>query len=126
MLKEYIIMRNELEKIQFSLFGRGTAKGVKMELKHDAIAGTLESSDVQVKISPSNGLTLHIESAVMAQFGRQIEESVRDVLSKLSVTDAEVEIRDKGALDCTIRARVQTAVFRAADRTEDLPWRTKL
>lgn len=98
-----------------------------MELKHDAVAGTLESSDVQVKIEPSNnGIKIDIESSVKSQFGRQIEETVEDVLEKLQVQNASVYVQDKGALECTIRARVETAVFRAVDQTTNLPWGSKL
>ena len=37
-----------------------------MEILKPAVAGTLESSDAQVKVSPQSGeLTIHIESSVM-------------------------------------------------------------
>ncbi|MGO1580862.1 MAG: citrate lyase acyl carrier protein [Peptoniphilaceae bacterium] len=97
-----------------------------MDLKHRAIAGTLESSDVQVTIEPSEDLNVNIKSSVMAQFGRQIEETVYEVLNNLEVRKAKVIIEDKGALDCTLRARVETAIFRAVDQNENLPWRSKL
>lgn len=97
-----------------------------MDLKHQAIAGTLESSDAQVTVEPQTGLDITIESSVMGQFGRQIRESVLDVLNKLEVENARVIVRDKGALDCTLRSRVETAVFRAVDQTENLPWGSKL
>jgi hypothetical protein len=29
---------------------------------------------------------------------------------------------DKGALDCTIKARIEAAVYRSVLQTEDLPW----
>lgn len=97
-----------------------------MELKHSAVAGTLESSDVQIKIEPADKLVINIESSVMAQFGKQIEKTVKDVLEKLEVESANVDVQDKGALECTIKARVETAVFRAVDQTTNLPWGSKL
>ena len=97
-----------------------------MELKHKATAGTLESSDVQVQVEPGDHLDLHIPSSVMAQYGRQIRESAMEVLKNLEVEGAVVHIDDRGALDCTLRSRIQTAVFRAVDKVEDLPWRVKL
>jgi citrate lyase subunit gamma (acyl carrier protein) len=36
------------------------------------------------------------------------------VLDKFEVTGAHVTLKDQGALDCTIRARVETALRRAA------------
>lgn len=97
-----------------------------MELKHDAVAGTLESSDALVKIEPADELKIEIESSVMAQFGRQINETVREVLKDLEVEKANVKVQDKGALECTLKARVETAVFRAVDQTSNLPWGSKL
>lgn len=98
-----------------------------MELKHPALAGSLESSDVQVMISPlGNGIELSIESSVLSQFGKQIKATVLEVLKQLEVENAKVIVVDKGALDCTIRSRVQTAVFRAMDQTDNLPWGVKM
>ena len=85
-----------------------------MKLIRKAVAGTLESSDALVEVSPAPGVELEIESAVMAQFGDAIEKCVREVLAQFDVTGAAVRVTDRGALDCTIRARVEAAVKRAA------------
>ena len=45
-----------------------------MKLIRKAVAGTLESSDALVEVSPAPGVELEIESAVMAQFGDAIEK----------------------------------------------------
>lgn len=98
-----------------------------LRLKHGAVAGTFESSDAQVTIEPvENGIEIEIESSVIKQYGPQIKATVEEVLQQLEVESAKVVVNDKGALDCTIRSRVQTAVFRACDVTENLPWRTKI
>lgn len=87
-----------------------------MKIVREALAGTLESSDLMVRIAPRPaGLELVLQSEVMRQFGAQIEAVARDTLAKLEVEDALVVIEDKGALDCVIRARLQTAVQRAAE-----------
>ena len=84
-----------------------------MEIKKIASAGTMESSDVYVEIEPGNGqLEICLESVVKVQYGAAIEATVRDVLQELEVTDATVRVNDRGALDCVIRARVETAVLR--------------
>lgn len=85
-----------------------------MKIIRTAVAGTLESSDALVEAAPDPGLTVEIESAVLAQFGEDIERSVREVLAEFGVTAARVRVVDRGALDCTIRARVETALRRAA------------
>lgn len=80
-----------------------------------ACAGTLESSDIFVEIGPAaegSGLDLDINSVVYAQFGPEIEAVVRETLAELGVADAQVRISDRGAVNCTIRARVETAVRR--------------
>jgi citrate lyase subunit gamma (acyl carrier protein) len=100
---------------------------MKMILKKSAVAGTYESSDAHVRVEPNeNGIELELESSVMDQYGEQIKESVQDVLKSLEVENAKVVITDKGALDCTLRARVETAIFRACELTESIPWGTKI
>jgi citrate lyase subunit gamma (acyl carrier protein) len=47
---------------------------------------------------------------------------IRETLRELGVENARVVAIDKGALDCTVRARTQAAAFRAADST-DYPWK---
>lgn len=88
-----------------------------MEIKHISSAGTLESSDCMVTVSPSDAgeLKIEIESIVMTTFGGQIRAAVEDVLRSFDVSSAEVSVIDKGAIDCVIRARTTTAVCRAAE-----------
>ena len=78
-----------------------------------ASAGTLESSDVYVEIEPcTEGIRVEVESVVKEQFGDAIEAVVREVLEPCQVESAKVTVSDRGALDCVIRARVETAVYR--------------
>ena len=93
-----------------------------MKIKKSAMAGTLESSDAQVTIEPASGLELNIQSSVLNQYGRQIKATVLETLDRLDVKDAKVTIVDKGALDCTLKARIEGAVFRSVDQYENLPW----
>ncbi len=85
-----------------------------MEVKN-AFAGTLESGDVMIQISPSSsgGIQINLSSTVAYQFGGQIKAVIGDTLKELGVEHAVVTATDKGALDCTIRARVTAAVARA-------------
>lgn len=87
-----------------------------MRIITEAIAGTLESGDLLVKVSPSRDKTLeiHVASEVIKQFGARIRCVVDDTLRKLAVTDGLIVIEDKGALDYAIQARVQVAVLRGA------------
>jgi citrate lyase subunit gamma (acyl carrier protein) len=76
-----------------------------MEMKIDALAGTLESSDVMVRIGPAAqpGIQLEIDSIVKQQFGAAIEQVVRETLAQLGVSQANVVVDDKGALECVLR-----------------------
>ena len=95
-----------------------------MEILKAAMAGTLESSDAQVMVEPADdGIELTLESSVMNQYGRQIKATVLETLERLGVANARVSVVDKGALDCTIKARVECAVFRGCGMSEkDVPW----
>lgn len=87
-----------------------------MKILKNAVAGTMESSDAYIEIEPGNGqLNLSVESVVKKQFGDKIMASVRDVLDEYNVEDANVRVVDRGALDCVIRARVETAILRAKE-----------
>ena len=94
-----------------------------MIIGKSAMAGTLESSDAQVTVEPSeNGLDLEISSSVMNQYGRQIRATVMQTLERLDVQSGKVTVVDKGALDCTLKARVECAVYRSNDIKDALPW----
>ncbi|MGT2721992.1 citrate lyase acyl carrier protein [Streptococcus porcinus] len=94
-----------------------------MEIKKVAIAGTLESSDVQVIVEPHDTLQVSIESSVMNQYGLAIQKTVYEVLERLGVTSGKLIMVDKGALDCTIKARIQTAIYRSNDLSKgNIPW----
>ncbi|BDR15234.1 citrate lyase acyl carrier protein [Vibrio parahaemolyticus] len=94
-----------------------------MKIIQPAFAGTLESSDLQVRIEPNpeGVIDIALDSSVQKQFGAAIESLVREVLSSMGVESAQLEIEDKGALDCVIKARVQAAVMRAAEN-KNIEW----
>lgn len=95
-----------------------------MEILKPAMAGTLESSDAQVTVEPgTDGIQLTLSSSVMNQYGRQIKATVLETLERLGVEDAQVTVVDKGALDCTLKARVECAVFRSCGQSaQNIPW----
>lgn len=94
-----------------------------MKILKPAIAGTLESSDCQVTVEPGEGtVEFELYSSVVNQFGNQIRRVVLSTLENLGVDNVKIAVVDKGALDCTIKARVEGAVYRSAGQTENLPW----
>ena len=82
----------------------------------NAVAGTLESGDIMIQIAPGDGLQVELQSSVAAQFGRQIKAVITETLTGLGIDNAYVKATDKGALDCTIRARVTAAAVRATGK----------
>ena len=92
-----------------------------LKLKKAAVAGTLESSDVMISVEPGRQGATEIEITIEVKelFGKAIEQTVRDVLQEFQVESAYVVVRDKGALDFAIRARMECAVCRAAEITYD-------
>ena len=94
-----------------------------MELKKAATAGTLESSDCMVTVEPSpDGVDCSLSSSVINQYGNQIRKVALETLKALDVENVRIRIVDKGALDCTLKARIEGAVYRAVEQYEDLPW----
>ena len=86
-----------------------------MQIVKNAAAGTMESSDVYVEIEPAQELTVQLESVVKIQFGESILNVVQEVLKENGVDKASVRVVDRGALECVIRARVETAVLRGRE-----------
>ena len=94
-----------------------------MKIVKNAAAGTMESSDILITVEPSEeGISIDLTSSVEEQFGRQIRSVIRQVLEQLDVENAAVTAVDKGALDCTIRARMETAIYRAAEKDGQVDW----
>ncbi len=83
-----------------------------MEIITNAAAGTMESSDAYVEIEPAESLQIQLESVVQEQFGDDIRAVVAEVLADNKVEKANVRVIDRGALECVIRARVETAIYR--------------
>ena len=77
-------------------------------MKHTA--GTFESSDCLIHVSPHASTKITIESVVMEQFGEAIHRVLSATLAEFGVTNVLVECCDKGALDYTIKSRLETAL----------------
>lgn len=94
-----------------------------MEIRKPAMAGTLESSDCQVTVEEGDGkIDFSLDSAVINQYGNQIRKVAFETLENLGVDNVKLTIVDKGALDCTIKARIEAAVYRSVNQKENLPW----
>ncbi|MCC5908882.1 MAG: citrate lyase acyl carrier protein [Clostridiaceae bacterium] len=85
-----------------------------MDIKTPAKAGTMESNDIYVIVQPNDegGIIIELESIVMKQFGKKIKEVILETLEALNIKNIHLSAKDRGALDYTIKARVETAVKR--------------
>ena len=83
-----------------------------MEIKKAATAGTLESSDCMVTVEPGEGkIDFSLESSVIHQYGNQLRKVALETLKNLDIDNVRITIVDKGALDCTLKARIEGAVL---------------
>lgn len=97
-----------------------------MELIKTGMAGTVESGDILVEVEKTGaqGVEIQLDSTVMGLYGRQIRQVIQETVAQCGVDGIKVTASDKGALDCTIRARVKTAILRACDSC-DYGWTVK-
>ncbi|MDR0997948.1 MAG: citrate lyase acyl carrier protein [Treponema sp.] len=96
-----------------------------MDIIKPGVAGTLESSDIMITVEPGGkGIEIDLQSIVEKQFGAEIRRAILETLGELSVEQARISAVDKGALDCTIRARAKTAVYRANGQ-DSYDWKVK-
>ncbi len=85
---------------------------MSVELK-PASAGTMESSDVLVELVPAQGRDIQLTSVVEAQFGDSIRAVAGEMLDQFGLDNVCLRIDDRGALECVLRARIETAILRA-------------
>ncbi|EFC1641395.1 citrate lyase acyl carrier protein [Escherichia coli] len=94
-----------------------------MKINQPAVAGTLESGDVMIRIAPldTQDIDLQINSSVEKQFGDAIRTTILDVLARYNVRGVQLNVDDKDALDCILRARLEALLARASG-IPALPW----
>ena len=97
-----------------------------MKLITTGNAGTMESNDIMITVEPSDedGVQVELTSSVYQQFGKQIIAVIRETAADYGVENALITAVDKGALDCTVRARVATALTREAE-CRDYTWEVR-
>ncbi|MBO4930238.1 MAG: citrate lyase acyl carrier protein [Clostridia bacterium] len=83
------------------------------EVLKPASAGTMESSDVLVELVPAEGREIQLTSVVEAQFGDSIRAVADEMLNQFDLQNVCLRIDDRGALECVLRARIETAILRA-------------
>lgn len=96
-----------------------------MKIIKSAIAGTLESCDIQFTIQPfDSGIKLELDSPVLHLYEKEINDVISRTLEKYKVEHVYIRAVDKGALNCTIAARLECALIRASE-SKSLNWEAK-
>ena len=86
-----------------------------MKIKHPAVCGTLESSDVMITVSPGDGeICIDLDSTVDMYYHDKIIKVMKELLALEGISSAKIKAVDHGALDCTIKARLKTALVRSS------------
>ncbi|MBS9337556.1 citrate lyase acyl carrier protein [Fructobacillus parabroussonetiae] len=94
-----------------------------MEIKQTALAGTLESSDIQIMLSQGEkGIHFDLTSDVKKQFGEDIMATIQSVLQAYDIENVLVKVVDKGALTPVIKARAIAVAQRALDLKDEPNW----
>jgi citrate lyase subunit gamma (acyl carrier protein) len=92
-----------------------------MKPKTASQAGTFESSDVIFLIEPlpeNSGRKIELFSTVLHQYGESFNKIVVEMLDQFQITDIHLIAKDKGALEPTIKARLETAIRRSLGMQE--------
>lgn len=88
-----------------------------MKIVKAGVCGTMESSDILITVEEGEGLSIDLKSSVEKQYGEAINNLIKDTLAEMDIQNAHVLAVDHGALDCTIRARLITAITRAGNES---------
>lgn len=81
-------------------------------------AGTIESSDILIMLAPADigtGIKVELVSPTLQQYGKQMINLITETVIAYGIKDVQIHANDRGALDCTIKARVITAIERAGE-----------
>lgn len=119
MVENFRLMVESIRIIKFGDITTDThGKGgiVLGKLLRAAQAGTVESNDIMISVAPGeagSGCAVTLVSPVLQQYGRQIKAVMEAGAKENGIDDIIIQANDRGALDCTIRSRLNVAIQRA-------------
>jgi citrate lyase subunit beta/citryl-CoA lyase len=84
------------------------------ETRETFVGRSEQKSDlyIRMKKKSSGGITMDMKSSVGAMFGSSIRRALDESLAALGVSDIEMDVDDRGALEYVIRARVEAGIRR--------------
>ena len=81
-------------------------------------AGTSEKGDVIIEIEPDpekRGVSVNLKQLKISLFDKRIEEVLLQHCKTLGISDIIIHISDFGALDFTLRARLEAAIIKGKE-----------
>jgi citrate lyase subunit gamma (acyl carrier protein) len=84
-----------------------------MIISKKASCGTENKSDCIVTLEPADDLNTEVQSKVEKLFAHAISQTAHEVVEAHKIEKGKVVIKDFGALDWVIRARLECAIQRA-------------
>lgn len=94
-------------------------RSMDKKIARTASAGTVESSDCLVTVSPSEIFLFEYSGPNSTAFKKRTDTLVRTTLEQYGIKQASITIQDQGALEMTVRARLAVALERAAETTNE-------
>jgi len=79
-------------------------------MKKEIITGSLESSDCLIRVSPAEKLEIELETVVREGFYEHIKNLLEETAKAEGAKRVRITCKDQGALDYTIKARLQVAL----------------
>ncbi|HAF07524.1 MAG: aldolase/citrate lyase family protein [bacterium] len=90
-----------------------------MEIRKESYCGSENPFDIHVKIEPAgNGIDIEVFSTLGEEQFKKIKELVEDILNFYGIVNAKITLKDFGAPDFVIRARMETVIRRASQEIE--------
>ena len=85
-------------------------------VKKATVGQEKQNADCVITIEPAKkGIELNFSSLVGVQYGDDMKKTIYDELEKYGITDAKVTVVDRGAIDCVLRARLETVIKRGME-----------
>lgn len=98
-----------------------------MKTLHQSSCGSKDKGDILITMvqNNSNEIKVNLASPSMFQFGKHIKTLIIEELKKLEANSLTVTLEDNGALDFTIKSRIETCYDRLTKKN-DIDWRSRI
>ncbi len=90
-----------------------------MEIRKESYCGSENPYDILVKIEPAeNGIDIEVSSTSGEEQFKKIKVLVEEILNFYGIVNAKITLKDYGAPDFVVKARMETVIRRASQEIE--------